>query len=162
MTTILDGPEGLRAAVGTHLGLSDWLTIDQDRIDLFALATGDHPPDPALRPHVDIERAAAGPSGAPIAHGNLTLALTNLFLPQVVEVRGFTAGVNYGVDRVRYPAPVRVGSAVRGSVEMVEVTDVPGGLQTLMRITVEIRGEDGEPEAEPACAVDAVSRWLLD
>ena len=106
MTTVLDGPDALRAAAGTHLGVSDWLTIDQDRINLFADATGDH-----QWIHVDVERATAGPFGAPIAHGNLTLALSNLFLPQIVEVRGFEAGVNYGVDRVRYPSPVPVGSA---------------------------------------------------
>ncbi len=155
MTTVLDGPDELRAAAGTHLGVSDWLTIDQDRINLFADATGDH-----QWIHVDVERATAGPFGAPIAHGNLSLALSNLFLPQIVEVRGFEAGVNYGVDRVRYPSPVPVGSALRGSADLVEVTDVPGGLQTVMRVTIQIRGDDGEPAAKPACVIDALSRWL--
>jgi acyl dehydratase len=156
VTTILEGPDEVRAAVGAHLGVSEWLEIDQQRVDLFAEASGDR-----QWIHVDVERANAGPFGAPIAHGNLVLALSNLFLPQVVEVRGFGAGVNYGVDRVRYPAPVRVGSALRASVDLVEVTDVPGGLQTLMRITIQIRGGDGEPETKPACVIDALSRWLL-
>jgi acyl dehydratase len=155
MTTVLNGLDELRAAAGTHLGVSDWLTIDQDRINLFADATGDH-----QWIHVDVERATAGPFGAPIAHGNLSLALSNLFLPQIVEVRGFEAGVNYGVDRVRYPSPVPVGSALRGSADLVEVTEVPGGIQTVMRITIQIRGDDGEPAAKPACVIDALSRWL--
>jgi acyl dehydratase len=152
---VINGPEELRAAAGSHLGVSEWLTIDQERINLFADATGDH-----QWIHVDIERANAGPFGAPIAHGNLSLALSNLFLPQIVEVHGFDAGLNYGVDRVRYPSPVRVGSALRGSADLIDVTDVPDGLQTLMRITIQIRGEDGEPAAKPACVIDALSRWL--
>jgi len=156
VTTVLDGPDEVRAAVGTHLGVSDWLTIEQDRVNLFADATGDH-----QWIHVDVERAKAGPFGAPIAHGNLTLALSNLFLPQVVEIRGFEAGVNYGVDRVRYPSPVPVGSAVRGSVDLVDVSDVPGGVQTVMRVTIQIRGIDGQPADKPACVIDAVSRWLV-
>jgi acyl dehydratase len=155
VTIVLDGPDGLRAAAGTHLGVSDWLTVDQERINLFADATGDH-----QWIHVDVERATAGPFGVPIAHGNLSLALSNLFLPQIVEVRGFAAGVNYGVDRVRYPSPVPVGSALRGSADLVDVTDVPGGLQTVMRITIQVRGDDGEPAPKPACVIDALSRWL--
>ena len=106
MPTILDGADAVRAAVGTHLGYSDWLEIDQERINTFADATGDH-----QWIHVDVERAKAGPFGAPIAHGYLTLSLSNLFLPQIVEVRGFNMGVNYGVDKVRFPSPVTVGRA---------------------------------------------------
>jgi len=150
MTTILDGEDAVRAAVGTHLGHSDWLEIDQDRINLFADATGDH-----QWIHVDVEKAKDGPFGAPIAHGYLTLALTNLFMPQIVEVRGFAMGVNYGLDKARFPSPVLVGSRVRGGGELVEVTDVKGGVQTLIRITVEIEGNE-----KPACVVDALSRWL--
>jgi len=150
MTTILDGEDAIRAAVGTHLGYSDWLQIDQDRINLFADATGDH-----QWIHVDVEKAKDGPFGAPIAHGYLTLSLTNLFMPQIVEVHGFSMGVNYGLDKARFPSPVVVGSRVRGGGELVEVTDVKGGVQTLIRITVEIEGNE-----KPACVVDALSRWL--
>jgi acyl dehydratase len=150
MPTILDGEDAVRAAVGTHLGYSDWLEIDQDRINLFADATGDH-----QWIHVDVEKAKAGPFGAPIAHGYLTLSLSNLFLPQIVEVRGFNMGVNYGVDKVRFPAPVTVGSRIRGGGELIDVSDVKGGIQTLVRITVEIDGGD-----KPACVIDSLSRWL--
>jgi acyl dehydratase len=150
MPTILDGEDAVRAAVGTHLGYSDWLQIDQDRINLFADATGDH-----QWIHVDVERAKQGPFGAPIAHGYLTMSLSNLFLPQIVEVRGFDMGVNYGVDKVRFPAPVIVGSRIRGGGELIDVTDVKGGIQTLVRITVEIEGG-----TKPACVIDSLSRWL--
>ncbi|MCU0310155.1 MAG: MaoC family dehydratase [Acidimicrobiales bacterium] len=150
-TTVLDGPDAVRAAVGTHLGYSDWLTVDQDRVNLFADATGDH-----QWIHVDPERAKDGPFGAPIAHGYLTLSLSNLFLPQIVETRGFSAGVNYGADKVRFISPVKVGDRIRGGAELVEVTDVNGGIQTLVRITIEIEGG-----TKPACVIDSLSRWLV-
>jgi acyl dehydratase len=149
--TILDGPEAVRAAVGTHLGFSDWLLMEQERVNTFADATGDH-----QWIHVDPERAAAGPFGAPIAHGYLTMSLSNFFLPQIVETRGFSAGLNYGVDKVRFPSPVKVGDRIRAGAELIEVTDVNGGLQTLVRITVEIEGSD-----RPACVIDSLSRWLV-
>ena len=149
--TVLDGPDAVKAAVGTHLGYSDWLTIDQDRVNLFADATGDH-----QWIHVDPERAKDGPFGAPIAHGYLTLSLSNLFLPQIVETRGFSAGVNYGADKVRFVSPVKVGDRIRGGAELVEVTDVSGGIQTLMRVTIEIDGA-----TKPACVIDSLSRWLV-
>ena len=149
--TILDGPDAVRAAVGTHLGFSDWLLMEQDRVNTFADATGDH-----QWIHVDPERAAAGPFGAPIAHGYLTMSLSNFFLPQIIETRGFSAGINYGVDKVRFPSPVKVGDRVRAGAELMEVTDVNGGLQTLVRITIEIEGSD-----RPACVIDSLSRWLV-
>src|SRR3954454_6533184 len=148
--TVLDGLDEVKAAVGRELGASDWLEITQERIDLFAEATGDH-----QWIHVDPERAAAGPFGAPIAHGYLTLSLSNLFLPEIVEVRGISAGVNYGADKVRYPAPVKVGAKVRGGAELLAVADVAGGIQTTMRITVEIEGSP-----KPACVIDSLSRYL--
>lgn len=148
--TVFENVDELAAAVGRHLGHSDWLEITQDRVDLFADATGDH-----QWIHVDPARAAAGPFGAPIAHGYLTLSLSNLFLPQIVEVRGISAGVNYGADKIRYPAPVRVGAKVRGGAELLRVDDVPGGVQTTMRITIEIEGE-----TKPACVIESVSRYL--
>ena len=104
MATRFETPAELLKAVGRHLGTSDWLEITQDRIDKFAEATGDH-----QWIHVDPERAKAGPFGACIAHGYLTQSLVNLFLPQIVEVHGISMGVNYGADRVRFPAPVPVG-----------------------------------------------------
>ena len=147
---MLDGPDEVRAALGRNLGYSDWLLIDQQRIDAFAEATGDH-----QWIHVDPARAAAGPFGAAIAHGYLTLSLSNLFLPQIVEVTGFAAGVNYGTNRVRFPAPVPVGSRVRGGAELTDVADVPGGLQTTMTITIEVEGA-----SPPACVIESISRWL--
>ncbi len=149
--TVLDGPDAVKAAVGTHLGYSDWLTIDQERVNLFADATGDH-----QWIHVDPDRAADGPFGGPIAHGYLTLSLSNLFLPQIIETRGFSAGVNYGADKVRFISPVKVGDRIRGGAELVEVTDVNGGIQTLVRVTIEIEGG-----TKPAGVIDSLSRWLF-
>ena len=151
MTTIIDGPDAVRAAEGTHLGFSDWLTIEQDRVNMFADATGDH-----QWIHVDPERAKDGPFGAAIAHGYLTMSLSNYFLPQIIETKGFSAGINYGVDKVRFPSPVKVGDRIRAGAELVDVTDVNGGLQTLVRITIEIEGSD-----RPACVIDSLSRWLV-
>lgn len=150
-STVLDGPDAVRAAVGTTLGTSGWMEVTQDRIDTFADATGDH-----QWIHTDPARAADGPYGTTIAHGYLTLSLTNHLLPKVVEVRGFSAGVNYGVDKVRFPAAVPSGSKVRATVDLVDCSDVNGGVQTVMRITVECDATD-----RPVCVVDAVSRWLL-
>ena len=148
--TVLDGVEAVQKAAGTHLGYSDWLEITQDRIDQFAEATGDH-----QWIHVDPARAKDGPYGATIAHGYLTMSLSNLFLPQIVDVQGFGMGINYGVDKVRFPAPVPVGSRIRGGAELVSVEPINGGVQTIMRITIEVEGG-----AKPACIIDAVSRYL--
>jgi acyl dehydratase len=149
--TVLDGIDAVRAAAGTTLGVSDWLEITQDRIDAFADATGDH-----QWIHVDPDRAAAeSPFGTTIAHGYLTLSLTNFFLPQIVEVRGFAMGLNYGTNKVRFPAPVPVGSELRARADLTDVTDIPGGVQTTMTVTVEIDGQD-----KPACVVDVLSRFL--
>src|ERR1700689_1999151 len=112
----------LAAATGETIGQSDWVTITQEDVNLFAEATGD---DQWI--HVDPERAAAGPFGAPIAHGYLTLSLTNYFLPQIVEVRGGWMGITYGVDKVRFRAPVRVGSRIRAGAEITAVAEIPGG-----------------------------------
>jgi acyl dehydratase len=150
MPTIFENLDDLTAAVGNHLGYSDWITIDQARIDLFADATGDH-----QWIHVDPEQAKAGPFGATIAHGYLTLSLTNLFLPQIVDVRGISMGINYGVNKVRFPSPVLVGSRVRGGAELAAVEEIPGGVQATIRITVEIEGAD-----KPACVVESVTRYL--
>ena len=148
--TVLHGPEGVLAANGTHLGHSDWLVVDQQRVNQFADATGDH-----QWIHVDVERAATGPFGGPIAHGFLTLSLSNMFLPQIVEVTGFAMGVNYGTGKVRFVSPVPVGSRVRGGAELTAVAEVNGGLQTTIVITIEVEGS-----AKPACVIESISRWL--
>ena len=149
--TTINGLDELRAAVGRDLGTTDWLEITQERVNTFAEATGDH-----QWIHVDVERAKAeSPFGGPIAHGYLTLSLTNLFLPQIVEVTGISSGVNYGVNKVRFPAAVPVGSRVRGNVRLDAAEDVRGGVQTTMLITVELEGSE-----KPACIVEAISRWL--
>ena len=150
MATVFKTPADLKASEGQHLGYSDWLTIEQDRIDTFADATGDH-----QWIHVDPERAKDGPFGACIAHGYLTLSLVNMFLPQILEVQRVSMGVNYGADKLRFPAPVPVGSRVRGGGELVKVEEVKnGGVQATVRITVEIEGSD-----RPACVVDTISRF---
>jgi acyl dehydratase len=125
------------------------MTIDQNRIEQFADATDDH-----QWIHVDAERAKDGPFGRTIAHGYLTLALVNRFLPDLVTVEGASMGVNYGCDKVRFPAPVPEGSRIRGVGEIVEVTPVQGGQQMVVRVSVEIEGNE-----RPACVVDTISRF---
>ena len=149
--TTFNGVDEVRAAVGRHLGYSDWVTVTQDQVNTFAEATGDN-----QWIHVDVERARAeSPFGGPIAHGYLTLSLTNLFLPQVVDVQGVSMGVNRGTGKVRFPAPVPVGSRLRTGVELTEVVDVNGGIDTTMVITVEREGSD-----KPVCVVESLSRYL--
>ncbi len=149
MPRIFKTPADLKSALGEHLGYSEWLEMTQDRIDKFADATGDH-----QWIHVDPERAKAGPFGACIAHGYLTLSLVNLFLPQIVDVQGISMGVNYGSDRLRFPAPVPVGSRIRGGCELIQVEEVKGGVQATIRVTVEVEGQD-----RPACVVETISRY---
>lgn len=148
--TTFNGTGEVRAAVGQHLGYSDWIEITQERIDQFAEATGDR-----QWIHVDPERAKDGPFGSTIAHGYLTMSLSNFFLPEIVRVEGISMGVNYGVNKVRFPAPVPVGSKIRAGVELAAVEDVKGGIQTTMVITLELEGSD-----RPACVIEAISRYL--
>jgi acyl dehydratase len=154
--TTFEGIDQVKAAVGTHLGYSDWVEVTQEMVDTFAEATGDH-----QWIHVDVERATReSPFGGPIAHGYLTLALTNLFLPQVVEVRGISAGLNRGTGKIRFPAPVPVGSRLRAGVALVAADDVERdgavtGVDTTMVITVEREGAD-----KPVCVVESLSRYL--
>jgi acyl dehydratase len=150
MTTTFATLDELRAAGGQHLGYTDWLEIDQERVNLFADATGDH-----QWIHVDVERAKAGPFGGPIAHGFLTLALSNLFLPQLLAVPGASAGINYGTGKVRFPSPVPVGSRIRAGAEITAVAEVAGGVQTTITITIEVEGTD-----KPACVIESLSRWM--
>ena len=148
--TIFDSPQALLDAVGQELGTSDWTTVTQEQINLFAEATGDH-----QWIHVDVEKAKAGPFGAPIAHGYLTMSLASMFLPQILQVHGISMGLNYGVDKVRFPSPVPVGSRLRGTGTLVSATEVPGGVQAVTRVTIEREGSD-----KPAAIVDTVSRYL--
>ena len=152
MTIIFSSAEQLLAAEGQDLGATEWLAIDQARVNLFAEATGDH-----QWIHVDPERAASGPFGGCIAHGYLTLSLVNLFLPQLIEVDNLRMGVNYGCDRVRFPAPVKVGARVRGRGEVVRVEQVGAAVQATVRVSVEIEGGD-----RPGCVVDTISRYTFN
>jgi acyl dehydratase len=150
MTTEFASPQALLDAVGTDLGTTDWITITQDQINKFAEATLDN-----QWIHVDTERAKSGPFGAPIAHGYLTMSLAAYFGGQLIRVSGISMGINYGADKVRFPAPVPVGSKLRGRGEILDVKEVPGGVQTTVRITIEREGGD-----KPAAVVDAISRYL--
>jgi 4-hydroxyacetophenone monooxygenase len=136
------------AAKGDLLGRSDWVVVDEDRIRLFADATGDH-----HWLHLDHARAAEGPFGTTIAHGFLTLALIAEFAPQVVRFEGSDMGVNYGLNRVRFPAPVPAGGRIRAAVELVDATEIDGGVQVVMRYTVELQGSD-----KPVCVAEHVNR----
>lgn len=147
---VFETPQAMLGLTDEALGVSDWVQIDQDRIDGFAHVTGD---DQWI--HVDPERARTGPFGATIAHGYLTVSLANLFLPHIIEVRGFSVGVNVGCDNIRFLAPVRVGSRLRGSGVLLHAEEAKAGsVQATVRITIEIEGE-----AKPACVLDAISRY---
>jgi acyl dehydratase len=150
MTTVFHNPAALLTAVGQHLGFSDWETITQQRIDQFADATGDH-----QWIHVDPEKAAQGPFGKTIAHGYLTLSMANLFLPQIMQVDNTSMGVNYGCEKVRFPAAVPVDSRLRGGGEIISAEEVKGSVQVVVRMTIEI--ESGE---RPACVLDTISRFF--
>lgn len=152
-TTCFDSVAGVLAAVGAELGSTDWITVTQERINTFADATGDH-----QWIHVDPERAKTGPFGTCVSHGYLTLSLANLFLPQLVSYQHLKMGVNYGCDKVRFPAPVKVDSRVRGRGEVVAAEPVKGdGVQVTVRISVEIEGAD-----KPGCVVDTISRLYFE
>ncbi len=146
-----ESADDLKAAIGKPLGSSEWMEIRQERIDQFADATDDH-----QWIHVDPDRAKQGPFGAPIAHGYLTLSLVSRFLPELIRVPNAKMGVNYGCNKVRFPAPVPVGSRIRASGEIAEVEEVKGGVQVVVRVSVEIDGG-----AKPACVAETVSRFVF-
>lgn len=153
MIPVFASADDFRTAAGRICGPTDWLTIDQSRIDAFAQATGDH-----QWIHVDVERAKQGPYGGTIAHGYLTLSLVSHFLPQLIEVRGMKLGINYGCDRVRFPNVVRAGARVRGHAEILGTEDVgPSAVQVKIRVTVEV-----ESAERPACVVDTLSRFHFE
>jgi acyl dehydratase len=149
MTTRIDGIAGLKQKVGDHLGYSEWHEVTQEQVNLFADATGDH-----QWIHVDIERAKAGPFGGPIAHGYLTLSLTPALLSEILEVSGITMAVNYGLNKLRFPAPVPVGSKVRAGVQLDQLEDVSGGVQVTLTTTFEVEGG-----AKPVCVAEILFRY---
>jgi acyl dehydratase len=144
---LFTSPAEAIAGVGARLGPSEWLPIDQERVDLFAEATGDH-----QWIHVDPERARHGPFGTTIAHGYLTFSLINMFLPQLLEARGMKMGVNYGADKLRFPAPVKVGSRVRELVKAEPIGD--DAVQTTVRVSIEVEGSE-----KPACVAEIIGRY---
>ena len=143
---VFNGVDELRAAKGEQLEPTDWLTIDQDRVNQFADATDDH-----QWIHVDLERAKAGPFGQTIAHGFLTLSLLPELISHAYKVEGVQMGINYGLNKVRFINPLPVGSRVRGKAQITDVTDVTGGVQVATTVTVEIEGAE-----KPAL----VAEWL--
>jgi acyl dehydratase len=150
--TTVDGVEGVQSLVGRHLGYSDWVRITQEQVNRFADATGDH-----QWIHVDPERAAKeSPFGGAVAHGYLTLSLLPSLMPQIVEITGFRMGVNYGTDKVRFPAPVPVGSRVRAGATLDSATPIDGGVQMSVTVTVEVEGA-----SKPSMVATTVSRRYL-
>lgn len=145
----INGIEELKSLVGEHLGYSDYVEITQEQVNTFAEATGDH-----QWIHVDVERAAQGPFGGPIAHGYLTLSLGPMLSPQIFTVTGISMGVNYGAGRVRFPSPVPVGSRLRLGAALQSVEDVAGGAQVTMEFTFEVEGA-----AKPSCVAEVIFRY---
>ena len=139
----------LTALVGQEVAVSDWLTVTQEQVNLFAQATGDH-----QWIHVDVERASAGPFGAPIAHGFLTLSLLPRFFASALEIRNSGMGVNYGLNKVRFTSPVPVGSRLRGRLKLLACEPIANdGMQMTWQVTVEREGE-----AKPACVAESLTR----
>lgn len=149
MATIVHGVDEFHSLKGTHLGYSEWMTIDQPRVNLFADATDDH-----QWIHVDPARAASGPFGGPIAHGYLTLSLAPVLLHDVLEVEDISFGVNYGCNKVRFPSPVKVGAKLRLGAEVADVQDVEGGVQVTLDVALETEGA-----AKPSCIGQVVYRY---
>ncbi len=148
MTKVIDGVDELKSSVGEHLGYSEWHHITQEQVNAFADATGDH-----QWIHVDVERAKAGPFGAPIAHGYLTLSLAPALMAEAFRVEGFSMGVNYGCNKVRFPAPVPVGSKVRLGATLQGLDEIAGGVQYTVELTFEVEGAD-----KPSCVAECVYR----
>ena len=148
---IIKSIDELKGLIGKHLGYSDYRTITQEQVNIFADATGDH-----QWIHIDVERAKAGPFGGPIAHGYLTLSLGPVFLPQIFGVEGVAMGVNYGTNKVRFPSPGPVGSKLRAGVKLLNVEDVTGGVQVTLETTFEVEGAK-----KPSCVAEVVFRYYL-
>ncbi len=149
MTTTVQGIDGLKELVGTELGTSAPFLVTQEAVNLFADATGDH-----QWIHVDVERAASGPFGGPIAHGYLTLSLLPALLPTVFVVEGIAMGVNYGLNKLRFPSPVPVGSEVVCTATLVAVDDIAGGAQVTLGTVITVSGAP-----KPSCVAEVVFRY---
>jgi acyl dehydratase len=141
---------GLRELVGTHVGFTEWRTMEQEQVNRFADATDDH-----QYIHVDPERARQTPFGGTIAHGFLTLSLLAPIQTSLVQVTDAATDINYGLDRVRFPAPLPVGARFRGGVEILDVQDVPGGVQVKQLVTIEVEGSP-----KPACVAESIVRYI--
>ena len=150
MTLIIDGLGDLKTKVGQHLGYSDWFQVTQERIAAFADATDDH-----QWIHIDAERARSGPYGGPIAHGYLTLSLLIPLWSQLAELRGIGMTINYGLNKVRFPAPVPAGSKIRLGATLAAVNDVPGGVDAVVDAVIEC-----DSSAKPVCVAQTVYRYL--
>lgn len=150
MARHIESIEELKSLIGEHLGYSDYMTIDQQRVNLFADATGDH-----QWIHIDVERAKTGPFGGPIAHGYLTLSLGPVLIPQVFSVGGIVMGVNYGANKIRFVSPVPVGSRLRAGVKVLGVEDTSGGARVTLETTFECEGA-----AKPACIAEIIFQYF--
>ncbi|MFC4592432.1 MaoC family dehydratase [Sphaerisporangium corydalis] len=142
----------LKAATGEHFGYTEWREITQEQVNLFADATDDH-----QWIHIDVERAKDGPFGATIAHGYLSLSLLPSFMTELFRVGGLKMGINYGLNKVRFPAPVPVGARVRAGAELIEIKDTPTGTLSNLRITVEVEGQ-----SRPACVAESLSLYVAE
>jgi acyl dehydratase len=149
MTTTIECIEGLKALVGQHVGYSDWHEVTQERVNEFADATNDH-----QWIHVDVERAKAGPFGGPIAHGYLTLSLAPWLLGEAFSVSGISMGINYGMNKLRFPSPVPVGANLRLGVKLLSVEDTSGGAQVTFEGTFETEGS-----TKPSCVAEIIFRY---
>ena len=150
-TRSINGTAGLQELIGQHLGYSDYMTVTQEQVNTFVDATGDH-----QWIHVDVARAIAGPFGGPIAHGYLTLSLGPVFLPQIYMVSGFSMGVNYGCNKVRFPSPVPVGSSLRAGVKLLNVEEIANGVQITIETTFEVRDAN-----KPSCVAEVIFRYYV-
>lgn len=148
---VITGVDGLTAAIGEHLGYSEYFDVSQERVNQFAEATGDH-----QWIHVDVERAKSGPFGGPIAHGYLTLSLGPMLYPTVVRIEGFSMGVNYGANKIRFPSPVPVDSKIRLGVKLLEVEEIANGVQMTMEFTFECQGA-----SKPSCVAEIIFRSYI-
>src|SRR5829696_4847737 len=148
MATTINGMEELKASVGQELGVSDWHEVTQEAIDDFADVTGDH-----QWIHVDVERAKETPFGGTIAHGYYTLSLAPMFSDQIMKFEGFAFGINYGLNRVRFPAPLPVGGKVRMSAKLAGVEPIQGGAQVTLELTFEHEGTE-----KPVCVAESLAR----
>ncbi|MDF5752240.1 MaoC family dehydratase [Spongiactinospora sp. TRM90649] len=146
---VFDDLARFTACVGQELGVSEWMTVDQERVDTFADATGDH-----QWIHVNRELAARGPFGTTIAHGYLSLSLLPGLVRQVFRIEGVRMAVNYGLNRVRFPSPVPVGSRVRVSAALLSAKEAGGGVEVVLRATLEVEGS-----GKPACVAETVGRY---